>query len=148
MREGAIRFCRACCCAVVLACTLSLADAIAQEPRSHIPREQVEQMFAQMRADAPWDVDGPLLWGYFFTAGERETLEGASDVLVQDGYRFVDIRLEESASPADPDVWWLHVERVEQHTVDSLDQRNAEFDAFAREHHLAGYDGMDVGPAP
>jgi hypothetical protein len=100
-----------------------------------------------MRANAPWNVDGPLLWGYFFTARERQSLESASEALVREGYRLVEIRLQEKRSPSDPDTWWLHVEKVERHTIDSLDQRNALLDAFAREHRLSSYDGMDVGPA-
>jgi hypothetical protein len=40
----------------------------------------------------------------------------------------------------------LHVEKVETHTVDSLDARNGELDALASKHDLQSYDGMDVGP--
>jgi hypothetical protein len=38
------------------------------------------------------------------------------------------------------------VDRVEIHTVDSLDARNHEFNDFARVNGIALYDGMDVGP--
>lgn len=40
----------------------------------------------------------------------------------------------------------LHVEKPEQHTVDSLDARNKEFAALATKYGIEGYDGMDVGP--
>ena len=43
-------------------------------------------------------------------------------------------------------MYGLHMERVEKHTVDSLDRRNGELDAFAVKHGLQSYDGMDVGP--
>ena len=99
-------------------------------------------MFAQMRANAPWNVDGPLLWGYYFMSRERAPLEAASKALGASGYRVVDI------SRRDDGMWWLHIEKVEHHTVDSLDERNQQFYAFAREHGLSSYDGMDVGPAP
>ena len=45
----------------------------------------------------------------------------------------------------DPDLWWLHVEKTEVHTPDSLHERNQALYRFAEEHGLDGYDGMDVG---
>jgi hypothetical protein len=106
-----------------------------------ISRAQLEQMFSGMRSSAPWDVDGPLLWGYFFTSPDRKSVDRAGEILVGQGYRLVEIHRKGG-------VWWLHVERVERHTVDSLDARNTEFYAFAKQEGLATYDGMDVGSAP
>ena len=42
--------------------------------------------------------------------------------------------------------FWLHVEKVETHSPDSLDDRNQEFCRMADAYHV-NYDGMDVGPA-
>ena len=100
-------------------------------------------MFAQMRANAPWNVDGPLLWGYYFTSRDRSRLEAASKLLAAQGYAVVDISHRD-----DPGVWWLHVQKVERHTVDSLDARNQAFYVLASQQKLDSYDGMDVGPAP
>jgi hypothetical protein len=124
---------------VALFAAVALVAPVNADP---IQRAQLEQMFAQMRANAPWNVDGPLLWGYFFTSRDRDRLERASGVLAAKGYRVVDI------SQRDTGVWWLHVERVEHHTVDSLNKRNLEFYAFAQGQGLDTYDGMDVGPPP
>lgn len=113
-----------------------------------ISREMIEEMFANMRANAGWSVDAPLLWGYFFTAYEKEKLEKAAGELVNDGYELVDIwQPEPEDEDEDPDLWWLHVQRVEHHTVDSLAERNAAFYTFASKHDLESYDGMDVGQA-
>jgi hypothetical protein len=112
-----------------------------------IAREILEEMFDDMRKKSKWHVDGPLLWGYFFTATDGLVLEQASDLLVRDGYSFVDIWEGDATNDA-PAVWWLHVERVEHHTVDSLLARNESLDAFAARNKLVSYDGMDVGPAP
>jgi hypothetical protein len=113
-----------------------------------IPRAQLQTMFDQISRDTKWDLKKPLLWGYFFTHPTRDALEKAAPLLTARGYRLVDIRLGERQSPSDPDTWWLHVERIEIHTVDSLDARNRDLDAFAKEHGINNYDGMDVGPAP
>lgn len=106
-----------------------------------ISRAQLVRMFSSMRSSAPWNIDEPLLWGYFFTSPDRAKIDQATKVLVDEGYRLVEVH-------RDKDVWWLHVERVERHTVDSLDARNAEFYALAQREGLTTYDGMDVGPAP
>jgi hypothetical protein len=100
-------------------------------------------MFANMRAKAPWNVDGPLLWGYFFFDPSREKLERAAAELQGAGYRVVGIEPVQSKQTLR-----LHVERVETHTPATLDARNQELYALADRLSLASYDGMDVGPVP
>ena len=111
-----------------------------------IDRELIEGMFADIRSRGKWDMDGPMLWGFFFTDEEREKLEAAAKKLVDGGYTFVDIFLAEESGDEDTDLWFLHVERVEHLTVDTLDNRNRELSTFASKHGLRSYDGMDVGP--
>jgi hypothetical protein len=36
-----------------------------------IKKSQLIQMFESMRAQAPWDVDSDLLWGFFFTGDDK-----------------------------------------------------------------------------
>ncbi len=127
-------------CATLLGLLLITGSNVAQA--AQISRPQLEAMFSNMRSGSPWNLDGPLLWGYFFTSGDRAALERAGKILGDQGYRFVEIHKDKK------NVWWLHVERVEHHTVDSLDARNAEFYGLAKREGLASYDGMDVGPAP
>jgi Regulator of ribonuclease activity B len=111
-----------------------------------ISRDALQDMFDYMRARARWSIDGVCLWGYFFTDYSRERLMTAVPALERMGYRFVDIL--DKPTPQDDDqlILYLHVEREEQHTVDSLDTRNRELERFAAEFQLEHYDGMDVGP--
>ncbi|MBA3811146.1 MAG: ribonuclease E inhibitor RraB [Caulobacteraceae bacterium] len=104
-------------------------------------------MFANMKAHTAWDLNGDLLWGYYFTAASKPELEEASKALVARGYRLVEVRPLEKASAGVPDLWQLHVERVEHHTPESLLARNEELYALAAKLRLNSYDGMDVGPA-
>ena len=126
--------------AVALTFTLGWLPAQAQS-RPHIQREQIESMFSTMRAKAPWNVDGPLLWGYLFFYPSREKLEQAASELESKDYRIVGI------APARGGVFRLHIERIETHTPASLDTRNQDFYALAERYGIALYDGMDVGPA-
>ena len=102
---------------------------------------QLEDMFSQMRKQSGMNVDGPLLWGYFFMDAEAGRLERLAGHLASQGYRVV------SVHPTDDGVTnVLHVERVEAHTPQSLDERNASFHALAERFGVETYDGMDVGP--
>jgi len=110
-----------------------------------ITLEQLEEMFAGIAQGPGWDMDGLMLWGYFFTDESREKLAGLVPGLEQQGFRFVDLfepELDEGEEP----YWFLHVEKEEAHSPQSLHARNAEFYALAEEHDLLSYDGMDVGP--
>lgn len=107
-----------------------------------IPLKQLEEMFANIRANAPWDLDGELLWGYFFTDPSPDKLKDVADYLASDGYRVVDIYQTD-----DQDVYFLHVEKIEHHTVQTLHSRNIELEKVAKRFHLKSYDGMNVGPA-
>jgi hypothetical protein len=114
--------------------------------KSHIPRVQLQQMFDGIRQQTKWNIDGDMLWGYFFADRQTDRLKAVQRELEAKGYRFVD-RYEAEQDGKPSGVFMLHVEKVETHTVDSLDTRNGELDALAAKHGLQSYDGMDVGPA-
>jgi len=98
-------------------------------------------MFDSIESQTTWDISRPMLWGFFFIDDSPEKLQRAGRELEKRGYRFVKIYQD------DPKInWWLHVEREEVHTVDSLHARNVELSVFARETGLKDYDGNDVGP--
>jgi hypothetical protein len=111
-----------------------------------ITLEQLNQMFADMRAGPnykKWNVDGDLLWGYFFADRDAKKLQPVADHLTKAGYRLVRIY------PTDDKTeFFLHVEKVEHHTPESLDRRNQELNELADHFHIESYDGMDVGPLP
>jgi hypothetical protein len=66
-------------------------------------------------------MSGDMLWGYFFTDTDPEKLARAGHLLAERGYRCVGVRPPED----DPGgLHWLHVERIETHSVDSLQTRN------------------------
>jgi hypothetical protein len=113
--------------------------SVQAQTRQHIQRASLDAMFSAMRAKAPWNVDGPLLWGYFFFDPSREKLERAAAELMAKGYRIVGIE------PTPSGLFRLHAEKIETHTPASLDARNQAFYALAERLGI-DYDGMDVGP--
>jgi hypothetical protein len=112
-----------------------------QGQKTMITLPELEDMFANMRANTKWDVDGELLWGYFFTDPDPKKLERIVEPLTNSGYRFVSIY-----ETDDKSTYFLHVERVEKHSPETLYARNAEFYKLAEKFGLESYDGMDVGP--
>ena len=107
-----------------------------------IPLNQLEDMFDNMRDKTNWNVDGPMLWGYFFMDTDADKLKKAANHLVNEGYRLVDIH------PADDgEVKVLHMERIETHSAQTLFERNKYLYGIAEQFDLELYDGMDVGPA-
>ena len=107
-----------------------------------IPKSQLIEMFEAIADQTDWDMTNEMLWGYFFTDDDREKLEVCSERLTEMGYHQVDISEGDEAD----DPWTLHVEKIEMHTPETLDQRNQELAVFAAEMGLSSYDGMDVGP--
>lgn len=56
-----------------------------------IELEQLREMFANIQAEAHWDMAGPMLWGYFFTDRSPEKLQALVPILERQGYRLVDL---------------------------------------------------------
>jgi hypothetical protein len=81
------------------------------------------------------------LWGYFFADKTPEKLEPVKKELIKNGYHFVD-----PYPTDDRSTFFLHVEKIEHHTPQSLHQRNLTFYKLADKYQIESYDGMDVGP--
>ena len=110
-----------------------------------IEKSALDEMFSSIRAKTQWPIDSDMLWGYFFTDASTEKLRIAAAELEIRGYKFVDIH---GPEPEDDDqrTIWLHVERIETHSPETLHRRNEELYRFADAMGLGSYDGMDVGP--
>jgi Regulator of ribonuclease activity B len=106
-----------------------------------ITLDLLQEMFADIKARNKWNLEGDLLWGYFFTDPDPKKLQPLADHLTKAGYNFVDIFLAD-----DEEIYFLHVEKVEHHTPETLDRRNQDFYQLADQFNLESYDGMDVGP--
>jgi hypothetical protein len=89
-------------------------------------REELEAMFANIGQKTQWDMSKNMLWGYFFTHGSRNELDAAASELSRKGYRIVNVYLADKRDSDVPVLWWLHVERIETHTIESLLKQNVE----------------------
>ena len=105
-----------------------------------INKTDIEQLFEKMRR-AGWNMEQELAWGYFFKDENKEALKKIADKLEQQGYEVIDI----NQSYPD-DIYWLQIEKIEQHSVASLNKRNEKFYQLAKKMNIHTYDGMDVSP--
>lgn len=110
-----------------------------------IDLDQIKAMFANVTENAGWDLSQPMEWGYFFTDRKRAKLDSALTGLEKLGFKYVDIFIPQ-LEKGQEDYFFLHVTKVDTHTPESLHEQNARLYAFAAEHQLDSYDGMDVGP--
>lgn len=111
-----------------------------------ITLEQLQQLFKGLRDETDWNVDGELLWGYFFTSPSIEKLEAAAEALEATGVSVVGIYQSEEEEDEAQEGYILRIEKLEIHTPESLYARNQQYEAFALEYELESYDGMDVNP--
>ncbi len=109
----------------------------------------IKELFVSIQAEL--DVTEPLLWGYYFTNDSEAGLKQVAEILAGQGYTVVDLYEsefdeEEGDEPDTDSAWWLHVEKIEVHTPESLFARGEELEAIAENLGITSYDGMDVGP--
>jgi Regulator of ribonuclease activity B len=121
-------------------CCLSFSVPVPASEKRMISIKQIEIMFEKMRADGKFNVDSPLLWRYFFAGKSKESLTALKTYLVERGFRFVDIY-----PSSDKRGFWLHIERIEVHTPQTLDELNLWFYGLVDQFQIDTYDGMDVG---
>lgn len=131
-----------------LAVIATPALATDPQPSDERLRAEVRQTFLEMRAHAPWDLNGPATWTFFFTANDRRSLDKAAALLTGMGYAVADERLIMKGAGVMPDQWWLAVSRVQRLTEESLFQQEEDFYAFAAAQGLQSFTGYDVGPPP
>jgi hypothetical protein len=107
-----------------------------------ISKVALSELFESIAAETAWDMRSSMMWSYFFADQDQAKLEALRPILEIAGYRFVTYL--ESPSD-DTQVYFLQVDRVETHSVDSLHTRNENLALLAYRFGLT-YDGLDVAP--
>ena len=126
---------------VLLVLTTALsAWVLVVTPKQRESRAEVNShVFAPIAKDTTWDMQKPMLWGYFFVSEWKLPLEVSRGLLGLVGFRYVGL-IRQDEGP-----WQLHVECIEVHDVDTLSDRDVRLSRFASL-LCSEYDGWDVGP--
>lgn len=85
--------------------------------------------------------DQKLLYGYYFVDGDKDRLESLKNKLLAQAYRFAGLTRNTK------NLYLLHVEKVEQHTRQSLLSREQQLRQLAAQSGGSAFDGFDVGNA-
>ncbi|MBS9774533.1 MAG: ribonuclease E inhibitor RraB [Tenacibaculum sp.] len=105
-----------------------------------IQRENIERIFKILLLQGV-SLDNPLLYGYFFIDESYEKLEKLKEELVEQGYTFVS---NEQFEDKDSNEFLLHLEKIENHSLESLENRLHEFNSLAEKFNVY-FDGWDLG---
>ncbi|MGD0843567.1 MAG: ribonuclease E inhibitor RraB [Geobacteraceae bacterium] len=129
------------CIAAITTLYFTMKPSASTRAQESSRREMNARAFSGMRSETKWNLEGDMLWGFFFTNPTKPALEPVAKQLEKMGYRIVDIYLDDKKEN-----WWLHVEKIETHNVDSLTRREEELSEIALKSNPGSYDGWDVGP--
>lgn len=108
--------------------------------------EGIKEIFETARTEDNWDLDGEMLYSYYFVDTDADKLEELGLELEEKGYEFLGIfELGEEDSEEPTGEYLLHIDKVEIHTPESLASRNVEFSKLAEEKEIDSYDGWEFG---
>ena len=102
--------------------------------------ELINSIFDKVEAQGV-DTKGNLLYGYFFFDKDRSKLEDLKGELVKQSYKFVELEKRDNGE------FVLHVEKTEQHTRQTLQDREQKLRKLAVSYGISSFDGFDVGNA-
>lgn len=110
-----------------------------------INRETIINFFEDLKKGNDFNIDGKLLWSYFFLDKNKKKLQDFTLKLEQLGYEFDNIFEAEKINKEDVIEYYLQVTKIEHHTINSLNDLNMMFYKLAEENDINHYDGFDVG---
>ncbi len=108
--------------------------------------EGIREIFNTARTEDKWNLEGDMLYSYYFVDTDVDKLEKLGLELENKGYDFLDIfELGDEDSGESTGEYLLHIDKEEIHTPESLAQRNVEFQTLATENEIGSYDGWEFG---
>lgn len=116
---------------------LGSVDSKSQTKGNKIPLEKIEEMFSKMKSSGV-NTNSKMLWGYFFKSKNKDKFEQVANELKAKDFDFVEIYKTKDK------MYWLHLERKETHSANSLYQLDDELYEIADKYQIA-YDGFEVG---
>ena len=108
--------------------------------------EGIKEIFETARTEDNWDLDGEMLYSYYFVDTDADKLEELGLELEEKGYEFLGIfELGEEDSEEPTGEYLLHIDKVEIHTPESLARGGGAFSKLAEEKEIDSYDGWEFG---
>ena len=108
--------------------------------------EGIREIFETARTEDNWNLEGEMLYSFYFVDESIEKLEKLGLYLEKQNYDFIDIfELGDDETGESTGEYLLHIDKVEIHTPETLAERNVEFQKLADEYEIESYDGWEFG---
>ena len=108
--------------------------------------EGIKKIFDDAKQEDGWNLNGEMLYSFYFVDENVDKLEKLGLKLEEDDYDFVDVfELGDEETDESTGEYLLHIDKVEIHTPESLAKRNVEFAKLAEDYELKTYDGWEFG---
>ena len=108
--------------------------------------EGIREIFQTAKSEDNWDLEGEMLYSFYFVDEDVDKLEKLGLKLEADGYDFLDIfELGDEETDESTGEYLLHIDKIETLTPEALAARNVEFQKLADEYEIASYDGWEFG---
>lgn len=108
--------------------------------------EGIKEIFEEAKREDGWNLDGEMLYSFYWVDESIDKLEKLGNHLDAQGYDFIDIfELGDEETGESTGEYLLHIDKIETLTPESLAQRNVEFQKLAEEYEISSYDGWEFG---
>lgn len=105
---------------------------------------ELQQTFEEIDAQTDWELQSPLIWGYYFYDHDKKRLSVLRDVLKEEGFEVYELR----NSASDASQYLLYVYESKVHTPESLLSQYNHILMLAHTYEVEVFDGWEVGETP
>jgi hypothetical protein len=108
--------------------------------------EDIRKIFDLAITEDGWDMEGEMLYSFFFVGKDPEKLETLGDMLAEGGFDFVDIfELGDEDTEEPTGEFLLHIDQVGVYTPETLAKQVEAFEELSEKEQLGAFDGWECG---
>ena len=107
--------------------------------------QEIKKIFADAAREEEWDVEGEMLYSYYFIDETMDKLEKLAQHFENENYDYINIyELGDEETNEPTGEYLLHIDKTEKHTPETLVERVDEFLKLAEEFEVE-FDGWEFG---
>lgn len=107
--------------------------------------KEIKEIFADAAREEEWDVEGEMLYSYYFIDETFDKLEKLAQHFEKESYDFINIyELGDEETNEPTGEFLLHIDKTEKQTPETLVERIDEFLKLAEEYEVE-FDGWEFG---
>ena len=108
--------------------------------------KEIKEIFADAAREEGWEVEGEMLYSYYFVDTSIEKLEKLGLQLEKEDYDFINIfELGDDETGEPTGEYLLHLDKTEKNTPETLIDKIEQFEKLAVEYEIDSFDGWEFG---